>query len=229
VQASLSLANNNLGEPLPVGADLKKKLLERFAITSAQSLDLSQLCTVIEASQASELRLFFKQIFTVRDFDPRYLQLDQLALRYVFTTNIDDLMYKIFASAHLRYLNDITMNGPARADKSAVNYAPLHGTVQNDQSKLTFSTTDIASAFAADPDLWHLLTNQMQQLPTLFWGYSLADAGILQALNPGTTRGRELKDRWVILRAHDPASEEYFRALRFNRNNRGHVQFPGLS
>jgi hypothetical protein len=46
-------------------------------------------------------------------------------------------------------------------------------------------------------------------------GYSLADAGILQSLNPQTIRGRALQPKWIVLRERDPASEMYFQALGF--------------
>jgi tetratricopeptide (TPR) repeat protein len=210
------LARNAADQTLPVGPDLKERLLARFNLKSLDNLDLAQLCTVIESSKESELRAFFEQTFRVKSYDPRYHILDRISIEHVFTTNIDNLIYEIFKKGKLHYLNDVTQKGPTRKDKSSINYVPLHGTIENRNSRLLFATNSIAAAFAGDPDLWHMLSHQMQRLPTLFWGYSLADAGVLQTLDSQTAKGRELKDRWIVLRKPEPGAEEYFRALRFN-------------
>ncbi|MBP8809369.1 MAG: SIR2 family protein [Kofleriaceae bacterium] len=210
------LAKNIDDQALPVGADLRRALIAAFGFEGLDTLDLAQLCTVIESSRAVELRDFLHRTFQVSAFDQRYLNLDKMALSHIFTTNIDDLAFRIFEKDAYHYLNDVALKGPVRCDRFAINYIALHGSLLHRDAKLTFATTGIASAFAQDPDLWHMLTSQMQQTPTLFWGYGLADAGVLQSLSPDIIKGRELKDKWIVLRKEDSATEQYFRALRFN-------------
>ena len=209
------LAKNALGQDLPVGDRLRQLLLAEFNLAALSNLDLPQLCTVIESSGRAELREFLTKQFMVSTWDERYRALDRFKIRNIFSTNIDNLIYRIFETGTAHYINDVARNGPVHNDRSAIDYTPLHGTVTDPQSQLVFSANGIASAFPQDPDRWHLLTGQLQRTPTLFWGYRLADAGVLQALHPATTKQRDLKDRWIQLRQHDAAAEQYFRALGF--------------
>ena len=140
-------------------------------------------------------------------FDARYFSLGNLNIKSVFTTNVDDLVFKIYSVSDSHYLNDVSQRGPSYSDKFAIDYVPLHGSVIGD-FELTFSTLDIAGAFDSDPDKWHFLTEAIQKLPTLFVGYGMEDAGILKALNPRTVRNREHKTKWVALREEDQGSIE---------------------
>lgn len=210
------LARNVAGSNLPTGDGLRQILLKQFNLPSLTDLDLAQLCTVIQSSRQTELRSFLVDCFTVETYDPRYKNLDRVHIRNIFSTNVDDLVYKVFSAGVQHYVNDVSLNGPVLNDRAAIDYTPLHGTVADDQSQLAFSPTAIAASFSQDPDRWHLLTGELQRMPTLFWGYRLADAGILQAIHPGTVKQRAFKARWIQLREHDPATEEYFRALGFN-------------
>ena len=65
-------------------------------------------------------------------------------------------------------------------------------------------------------DRWYKLTQQLQGFPTLFWGYNVGDADVLQALNPDTINQRTQEEKWIILRNTDEATQEYFRALGFS-------------
>ncbi|MDD3150933.1 MAG: hypothetical protein PHV68_08870, partial [Candidatus Gastranaerophilales bacterium] len=71
-------------------------------------------------------------------------------------------------------------------------------------------------AFSSDRDRWHYLTHALQSSPTIFWGYRLEDAGVLEALYPFTTGKRERKTAWIVLKDAEPASIEYFRAIGLN-------------
>lgn len=112
-------------------------------------------------------------------------------------------------------MNDIVKTGPAFGNKTAVDYIPLHGSVVHTEG-FTFSPVKIASAFSSDPDRWHFLTQRLQKSPTIFCGYGLEDAGVLEALNPITIAGREHQDKWLLVRDHNDATEAYFSALGFN-------------
>src|SRR5271165_4862912 len=188
------LAQDSKGRPLPTGAVLFGELVELFGLGPADGLTLPQLCTIIESERKEELYAYLRSRFLVAKLDARYQMLDSLALRTIFTTNIDNLFFKIFANSRRRHINDLSTRGPAFVDRSAVDFVALHGCVVHDGEKLTFSSTDLAASFSLDPDRWYFLTGQLQRTPTLFWGYSLADAGALQALNPETVRGRPHQD-----------------------------------
>lgn len=194
------LAEDHSGNALPVGNDLENELGARFDVPTNAGLNLSQLCTIIESTRRSELNEYLKRRFTVLNYDSRYHALERLNLKTIFTTNIDDLLFQVFKNSESSYLNDLDIRGPAYKDERAIDVITLHGSVTDDKRPYRFGTSDLASAFGADPDRWHFLTQRLQKFPTLFWGYSVTDAGALQALNPEVIGGREHKDKWIVLR-----------------------------
>jgi hypothetical protein len=80
---------------------------------------------------------------------------------------------------------------------------------------LDFSPVELASSFERDKDKWFGYVNRVQQTPTIYWGYSMADAGVLQTLARETTHGRERAPAWVTLKAEDAEASEYYSALGF--------------
>jgi len=211
------LAKNSSNKPLPLGSELVSEIMSEFRISFGGTLSLSQICTIVESTKKHELRSFLENRFRVNKFDERYKLLNRFKIKAIFTTNIDDLLFKVFADSAEHYLSDLDATGPAYHDKAAINLVHLHGCINNPNRPLRFGTAELAAAFGADPDRWHFLTQGLQQNPTLFWGYSVADAGALQALSPETTAGRKLNDRWILLhpKSADEATRQYFAALGF--------------
>ncbi len=209
------LARDKSHTLLPTGQALLTELVQEFSLGDAEGLSLAQVCTILESERKDQLYSFLTNRFAVGDFDARYKALECLKLKTVFTTNIDNLIFRIFEDSENCYVNDLAVRGPAFTDRSAVDFWALHGSILHTQEPLTFSSTDLAAAFSADPDKWHFLTGQMQKFPTLFSGYSLSDAGILQSLNPVTTRGRTHQDKWIVLREPSAADIRFFTALGF--------------
>lgn len=210
------LAKDEDGTALPLGSQLATELAREFDLTDADALNLPQICTIIERSQKDRLRSYLKRRLTVGSFNPSYRGLQRLNVKTIFTTNIDDLVFKIYANSVTHYLNDLDIRGASYNDRSAIDVMTLSGSVLDDSRPFSFSSLDLAAAFRTDPDRWHLLTSRLQETPTLFWGYNMGDAATLEALNPATVRGRRLRDRWIILPADaDPGTVQYFRALDF--------------
>ncbi|MDP9051939.1 MAG: SIR2 family protein [Acidobacteriota bacterium] len=209
------LAKNAAGKSLPVGNALRDDLVEAFRRPELKDLPLARVCTIIEATRADLLEAYLREVFKVDTFDPAYSIVPELKLAAIFTTNIDNLMPLVFQDSDGCYLNDIVKTGPAFANKTAVDYIPLHGSVIHPEG-FTFNPVKIASAFSSDPDRWHFLTQRLQKSPTIFCGYGLDDAGVLEALNPVTIAGREHQDKWLLTREHNEATEAYFSALGFN-------------
>lgn len=210
------LAKDKKNRTLPVGSSLASEIISRFKVPHLSHLSLLQICTIIETTNRDELYSYFRNRFSVESFDRRYSVLTRLNIKNIFTTNVDDLIYKIYSHSHKHFLNDIDVQGPAFADRNAINIVTLHGSVIDNNRPMTFGTLDIAASFRTDPDRWHFLTGKIQDLPTLFWGYSMSDAGTLEALSPHSVQGRPHKGKWIVLR---PSTEEgtaqYFKALGF--------------
>jgi len=135
------LAKDAKGQQIPTGNQLCIELQEAFGMTYLNNLSLPQLITVLESQKKSELYAFLKSRFTVCDFNERYYHLDgeNITIKSIFTTNIDDLVQKIFLPSHRKYINDITLHGPSYNDRDCIDFVPLHGQISNDESPLIFS------------------------------------------------------------------------------------------
>ena len=126
------------------------------------------------------------------------------------------MFLKIFENSRSLYLNDVTIKGAIFNESKAVKYVPLHGSIYNDERKLIFSSADISSAFSNDRDIWQYLRMAIEECPTIFWGYSLNDSGVIQTLFSNPTRESFHKTKWIILREKNDAEIKYFEALGFN-------------
>ena len=179
-------------------------------------LTLPQVATILNASQKIEFLNYLKSRFTVGEFDPRYQVIKRLPIRAIFTTNVDNLLHEIYKNSTTAYLNDLDLRGSTFSDRNAIDLIALHGSVLNESRDLTFDATDLASAFAREPDRWHYLTQALESAPTIFCGYALTDAGTLRSLHPSSTGGRELSDKWItVLPGTDEGTLRFFRALKF--------------
>lgn len=47
------------------------------------------------------------------------------SVKAIFTTNIDDLIPKIFSESNKYYVNDVLLRGPVISGGSAIDYIPL--------------------------------------------------------------------------------------------------------
>lgn len=213
--AGFSIAARSCGKTLPVGDGLKTELLDQFQRPKPSSLTLPQLCQIIASTQRDALNEFFRKRFTVEDFAPEYRYLERVNLKAIFTTNIDDLLPKIFADSSKYYINDVILRGPVIAGGSAIDYFTLHGTVMHGEGQFDFSPLEIAASFDRDRDKWFGYVSRIQQTPTLYWGYRVEDAGVLQSLAKETVAGRKRAESWIVLRSNDAEAVEYYSSLGF--------------
>ncbi len=209
-------AKNRDDTPLPTGRELRNELIAEFKMDNVSSLDLPKICTILDRSQRKSFQAYLRRRFIVRDFHQDYLLLDKINVKSIFTTNIDNLLHKIWQKCSNHYLNDIDLRGPTFHDRNAIDLVYLHGCILYPRRPLTFSALDVAAAFRFDPDRWHYLTQRLQAYPTVFWGTSISDADILEALHPMTVHGRPHEDKWMVVSSSDDeANLEYYNALEF--------------
>jgi hypothetical protein len=161
-------AENNL---LPAGEPLAKDLRSAFEVDPTGTQDLSRLATIIAASRRAELRDYLTRRFSVETFDPRYKSIANIRISTIFSTNIDDLPFKIYEDNPARYLNDLDRNGPMIRDRAAVDYVALHGSVRNPDRPYRFGAAEIAASFGVDPDRWRLQTPERlrHSMSTAIW------------------------------------------------------------
>ncbi len=213
--AGFSVAASSSGKSLPAGDGLKNELIDHFKRTKPSSLSLPQLCQIIASTQRDALAQFFHGRFHVDEFPSEYRNLERANVRAIFTTNIDDLIPSIFADSNKFYVNDVMLRGPVISGGSAIDYIPLHGSITHGSGNFDFSPLEIASSFERDRDKWFGYINRIQQTPTLYWGYRVEDAGVLQALAKETILGRTKAESWIVLRNNDAEAIEYYSSLEF--------------
>lgn len=188
-----TLARNSFGETLPVGDGLKNLLVKEFNLGTYASLDLASIYAVLLADRREALREFLESVFKIDVYDDRYDALRLLNAEFLYTTNIDDLPFHIFnarSGEDARVLHDLTMYGAPRQPAEVLQFVALHGNVRHEDADFLFTPGQISSAFAPDRETWYVFQRELQARPTLFLGYGMRDAGVLQALHDGASRSQ---------------------------------------
>lgn len=211
------LARNASGDPLPVGDGLKTLLIKEFGLEAYATLDLASLYAVLLADRRAALRDYLERVFTVESHDATYDALRKINPEYLYTTNIDDLPFRIFDARpndSARILHDVAAFGAPRQPSEVVQFIPLHGNVRHDDADFLFTPGQISSAFASDRQTWYVFQRELQARPTVFLGYGMRDAGVLQALHDGTSRSQF--NRWILLRNEDDGATALYTGLGFH-------------
>ncbi|MDQ0317342.1 P-loop NTPase [Amorphus orientalis] len=209
------LARDNNKEQLPTGLALTKELCIKFSRPDLQEHDLPLVSQIIKSKNRTEFNEYLLNRFKIGEYDPRYESITTLEVKRIFTTNIDDLMPKIFSKSKERYLNDLLLQGATFGDRDAVEYLPLHGNVLYPEPDFSFTPIETASAFANNPTQFQYLVSCLLKDPTIFLGYSFKDAGTLQALSHHFTTPAQPKSKWIQLRTDEKAYVDYFKSLGF--------------
>lgn len=212
-----TLASNTHGDSLPVGDELKNLLVKEFKLDAYSSLDLASLYAVLLADRRDALRNYLESIFTVTKYDGRYDAMRLLNAEFLYTTNIDDLPFHIFnarSEENIRVLHDLTLYGSPRLSSEVIQFIALHGNVRHEDADFLFTPGQISSAFASDRETWYVFQRELQARPTLFLGYGMRDAGVLQALQDGSPASQF--NRWVLLRRDEEAATALYTRLGFH-------------
>jgi hypothetical protein len=207
------LAEDRKKRPLPKGDELRQELLSEFK-GAPSALGLPQLCTLLSRSRKADLDAYFHFRFDVDKFSDKYSNLAKINIKNIFTTNVDNLMESVFKDSSDKYINNANLNGVSVRDKLAIDYIYLHGSISDPGSSLVFGDIDIAKAFSSDPKRWNYLTSLMNKSPTLFWGYSLRDAGTLQVFADSLEESNKKKS-WIIVHPDyiSDGEVEYYQSL----------------
>lgn len=199
---------------LPLGRELAAELHKKFKCPPIE--DLPKICTVIDSYDKDGLRNYLINRFTVSSYDEAYSVVPDINAKRIFTTNIDNLVHKIYSKGTVKYINDILMNGAIPGDLNCVDYIPIHGSILNEESEFLFNIQEVSSSFRTQRNAWEHLKFAANESPSLFIGYGFADVGAIQSLY-GETRAKsiERKHKWILLHESDESAEAYFKALGF--------------
>lgn len=217
-------AEDSEGIKLPVGDDLLKELKTKFS-SIANFTQLPKACTKLTRTEKNKFYEYLNKRFDVKKFSKLYLNIFSIKVVNIYTTNIDDLLFKIYEKApNFRLLQDISIKGNIynnRKDKEKnifeIKYYPLHGCVRN-KGDYVFGATDIASAFS-NKDIkssWRSLAEDAKEKAILFWGWNFEDSGPIEAMYGSENNINSNTKRWVLLYNPDEETVEYLKSLQFN-------------
>ena len=206
-------SQNTEGKKLPIGSELAKELIKEFSCPAVT--DLTKVCTIIDSYNSEGLRNYLLSRFTVQRYEDFYNQILSINSPRIFTTNIDNLVDKIFESTNSKYINNVFINGACYRDSKCVDYIPIHGCVDMPDVKFLFNKQEVSGSFRTELNSWINLNNAANQLPSIFLGYSLEDVGAIESLFGSKGGTATQKDKWILLHKEDPGNEAYFKALGF--------------
>lgn len=211
-------ASDKKGCKLPVGAGLLEELREHFDSVKSYT-DLPRACTKLERTEKEEFYSFLEERFEVDTFNPLYNELLKVRIKGIYTTNIDDLFYKLYdSSTTYSYLNNCGEKGKEFNDADAIPYFPLHGSVREKNKGYVFGVTEIASAFSENSKIsaWNHLAEDTAKMPVLFWGWNFNDGGPLEAMYGKQKNVDENIYRWILLKENNEEMVDFFHSLKLN-------------
>ena len=212
------LSKDKQGNNLPCGNGLLENLKENFPKIAAFN-DLSKVSTILEKSmERDKFREYLTNRFTVSEYDRLYENITKLNIKNIFSTNIDDLIFKVWENDNQSqcYIHN-TLNLGESNDKLAINYFPVHGCVLNPDKEYIFSNIKIASAYSSQDGSWESLKLTVSSAPILFWGWSFNDSDIIEAIY--SSRGKMVDDntrKWIVLHNPKEFEKEFYKSLNFS-------------
>lgn len=212
-------ARNKDGEPLPLGDTIKDYLIENFDLNKNRNYTLDSVCQKIKQDKADLLKHLLKEKYEVDDFDKEYYYLDNLPIKNIVTTNIDNLIENIFNNKDtVSNISDICINGPLEREH-VINFYKLHGSVTYPFDKeLTFSISELRRAFMRNPQLYRTVASKLISKPTIYWGTRLTDNDIINMLIESEENSKTQPPKWIVIYPGKNYEEyvEDFRYLGFN-------------
>lgn len=213
-------AKSTNGRRLPVGSELFDELKQRFpSVREYESLPWA--CTTLVATDREMFHEYLRDRFTVGEFDPSYDVLPKLPLRNIYTTNIDDLLPRVYDASDMAVtLQDRALVGASYGNSAvtSVGYHPLHGSVTHSTDDYVFGADEIASAFAfaGESSLsWRTLARDTHEQPILFWGWNFNDAGPIRAMFSGLRTTNDNPNRWALIPDPTPQMKGILQSIGF--------------
>ena len=212
------LSKDKQGKTLPCGYELLEELKEQFPKIKSFN-DLSKASTMLERSiEKDKFKQYLTNRFAIDTYDNLYKNMFRINIKNIFSTNIDDLIFKIWTNNNQsqQHINN-TLNRGESNDPLAINYFPVHGCVLNSDREYIFSNIKIASAYLSQNGSWESLKLTVSNEPILFWGWSFNDSDIIEAIY--SNRGKMVDDnikKWIVLCNPEEPEIEFYRSLNFS-------------
>lgn len=193
-------AKNDDGESLPLGNRINDKLIELFQLDKTRGLNLSKTCQKIKKDSEDLLEKILKDTYRVCDFDNTYLELTKMPIKNIVTTNIDDLVERIYGSRESKIrICDSKIYGTIEKE-NMVNLFKLHGSVTYPLGeKMSFTEKELTDLFIRDKGLFESVTYKLAGCPTIFWGTSLQDSNTLELISNSAVFAKNNMPKWIVV------------------------------
>ena len=193
------LSANREKEALPLVTDLIQKICEHFELTKyKKNKNLGWLSKQVKRKREDEFRGFLKNLYSVSSFNSLYKGLYNLNIMNILTTNIDNLVEKIFDESQEMLINDTKLNGIL--DSKEINLYKLHGSITYSYKEdLLFSTEELSGAFLRDESFWKAAQIKHHSFPSLFWGINISDSNIIDLIDKKKFGTRPSSNNWILI------------------------------
>ncbi len=210
------LARDANGSFLPVGNALLEELRDNFTEIKNYK-NLAKACTKVIRSDKKAFYDYLEKRFSIDNYDDLYLSLLKINIKSIYTTNIDDLWYKIYEESDTPFQLYNREKGADIDNKFRIDYFPLHGCVRT-HSDYIFGATEIASAFSKEgmQQSWKALAKDASSNAIIFWGWNFEDAGPIEAMYGKNSKFDNNIQKWVLLYDPDEETIDYLQSLNFN-------------
>lgn len=211
------MADNEFKESLPLGFKLKELLIDKFELSRYKDMPLPKVSQKLKRNKAGELFHFLKERYRVTNYDELYDNITKLTIKNIITTNIDDLIEKIFNKSNKSY-SDVKISGSIEKP-NMVNLFKLHGSVTYPfENEMLFSHEEMNVMFLKEPSLWHSVSLKLRSYPTIYWGTNLEDGNIVQLLSDQSADHFPSKPKWIVIQLGEKYDiyEEEFKEAGFN-------------
>lgn len=201
--STLKSPSNNC---LPTGKQLCKEIIEHFSLSDVSEDD--GLDYVSEFCPESEYQNYLRERFSVTDYNPLYNSLMKVNIKSIITTNIDNIIRKVVDRSNDYYISNIREYGAPSKSSNEIVYIPLHGDVDDINSRLFFGKFELSDVENSNSDLFKQMFSILSTNPTLFWGYNFNDNGVLKIIKD--IIGKSTSDIWVQLLPDDSKNKKLF-------------------
>lgn len=193
-------AKNDEGESLPLGNRINDKLIKLFQLDKTRGFNLSKTCQKIKKDSEGLLEKILKDTYRVCDFDNIYLELTKMPIKNIVTTNIDDLVERIYGSRESKIrISDSKIYGTLEKE-NMVNLFKLHGSVTYPLGeKMSFTEKELTDLFIRDKGLFESVTYKLAACPTIFWGTSLQDSNTLELISNSAVFAKNNMPKWIVV------------------------------
>lgn len=193
------MASNKNGEILPLGKEINDRLIDYFDLDKSRDFSLSQTCQKIRNSKSDALDMLLKDVYYVEDYNPLYNALTKIPFKNIITTNIDNLIEKIYDNSKLFKLSDTSINGEL-LKKNFVSLYKIHGSVTYPINKeLLFSVEELNSLFLNNKPIFDTISYKLASMPTLFWGTGVLEGNVLQLIIKSKYFGSYNQEKWIVI------------------------------